>query len=105
MSGDVQLVLMIAAMHLVGVTFAAVLIVYALRTPPPAPPNQDWGSDGGWGQRPVGPAPWAPDGGVPLPDAQPARVRLREHRRLAELLPRPERRPAREPVRRPVRTH
>ena len=34
----------------------------------------------------------------------PARVRLREPARLADLVPRHERRPAREPARRPVRT-
>jgi hypothetical protein len=40
-------------------------------------------------------------GGVPLPDAAPARVRLREPARLADLLPDRSRRPAREPGRSP----
>jgi hypothetical protein len=44
-----------------------------------------------------------PGGGLPLPDAEPARVRLRDHRPLRERLPARERRPAREPERRPVR--
>ena len=39
-----------------------------------------------------------------VPDAVPARVRLRDHGRLSELLPGSERRPAREPQRTPVRT-
>ena len=42
-------------------------------------------------------------GGIPLPDALPARVRLRDHRRLADLIPRPARRTAPEPARPPRR--
>ena len=42
-------------------------------------------------------------GGLPLPDAVPARVRLRDHRRLADLIPRPARRQAPEPARQPPR--
>ena len=47
----------------------------------------------------------SPSGGLPLPDAVPASVRLRGPGRLSELRPQRERRPAREPVpqRRPVR--
>jgi hypothetical protein len=68
------------------------------------PPPPDFGSDDGWGRggNPP-PSPRRPIGGLPLPDAEPAHIRLRDHRRLADLLPRRERRPAREPVRRPVR--
>jgi hypothetical protein len=44
------------------------------------------------------------DGGVPLPDASPAPVRLREPRRIADAYPRRERRPAREPVTTPHRS-
>ena len=43
------------------------------------------------------------DGGVPLPDADPAPVRLREPGRLADGYPRRERRPAHEPVPAPRR--
>jgi hypothetical protein len=64
----------------------------------------DPGSDGGGGRRPEPPAPRTPPrGGLPLPDARPARVRLRDHERLGDRLPRRRRRPAREPDRRPVR--
>ncbi|HEY1568852.1 MAG TPA: hypothetical protein VGF68_17625, partial [Solirubrobacteraceae bacterium] len=49
-------------------------------------------------------APKPPRGGIPLADAVPARVRLREHGRLSERLPSRQRRPSREPARRPVRT-
>ena len=54
---------------------------------PPAPPPDPTGDR---------------DGGVPLPDAAPAPVRLREPGRIAEGYPRRERRPAHEPERKPV---
>jgi hypothetical protein len=107
MSGDAQLMLMIAGMHLLGLICAAVLILPALREGPELPPNHsDPGSDGGWGRGPNRPPtpPEPPRGGIPLPDAEPARVRLRDHRRLSEQLPGRERRPVREPERTPVRT-
>ncbi len=104
MSGDAQLMLMIAGMHLLGLVCAAALILPALRDRPEAPPGSDGGSDGGGGPGPNRPpAPSAgPGGGLPLPDADPARVRLRDHGRLGDHIPRPERRPAREPEREPV---
>jgi hypothetical protein len=106
MSGDVQLLLMIAGVHVLGLACVAVLMIPALRDGPLPPQGpSDSGSDEGWGRGPRKPPkePDSPRGGIPLPDAVPARVRLRDHRKLAELLPRTERRPAREPVRRPVR--
>src|SRR5436305_293921 len=106
MSGDAQLMLMIAGMHLLGLVCAAALLLPALRDRPDVPPGSDGGSDGGGGHGPPDPLapPTGPGGGLPLPDADPARVRLRDHRRLADHQPRRERRPAREPDRRPVRT-
>jgi hypothetical protein len=107
MSGDAQLMLMIAGMHLLGLVCAAVLIIPALRDSPDFPPRRpDGGSDDGWGRGPEGPPkpPAPPKGGIPLPDAVPAHVRLRDHRKLPELLPGRERRPSREPDRTPVRT-
>jgi hypothetical protein len=106
MSGDAQLMLMIAGMHLLGLVCAAVLIIPALRDNPELPPRRsDPGSDDGWGRGPDSPpkAPDSPRGGIPLLDAEQARVRLRDHRTLREQLPRRERRPAREPARTPVR--
>lgn len=99
--------LMIAGMHLLGLICAAVLIIPALRDPPDFPPRpSDSGSDDGWGRGPgePPPRPGSPRGGIPLPDAEQSRIRLRDDRKLGELLPKHDRRPAREPVRRPVRT-
>ncbi len=107
MSGDAQLMLMIAGMHLLGLVCAAVLLIPALRDSPDIPPGQsDPGSDGGWGRGPRRPPrpPDAPRGGIPLLDAQQAGTRLRDHRKLGERLPGRERRPVREPARRPIRT-
>jgi hypothetical protein len=106
MSGDAQLMLMIAGMHLLGLVCAAVLIIPALRDDPDVPPRRDSGSDDGWGRGPDTPpkAPDSPRGGIPLLDAEQARIRLRDHRTLREHQPRRERRPSREPDRTPVRT-
>src|SRR4249920_2073794 len=79
--------------------FAAVLLIPAVISrffSSPGPPRSD-SDEGGGGppRRPVPPTP--PPGGIPLQDARPARARLRDHRRLAQRLPRRERRPVREP--------
>jgi hypothetical protein len=106
MSGELELMLMIAGMHLLGLIGAVALLLPALRGGPDTPPWSDRGdSDDGWGHGPPKePTPFDhPTGGLPLPDAAPARVRLRDHRRLPDLLPPRERRPAREPSREPVR--
>lgn len=96
---------MIAGMHLLGLVFAAVLLFPALRGGPEFPPRTDRGSDEGWGSGPPKPPSPSdgPTGGLPLPDATPARVRLRDHRKLPELLPPRDRRPAREPAPAPAR--
>ena len=108
MTGDSQLILlMIAAVHLLGLACVAVLMLSALREGPADPPqstNND--SDDGRGNKPRLPRPPSgqPRGGIPLPDAEQSRVRLRDHTRLADRLPKRVRRPAREPERTPVRT-
>ncbi len=105
MSGETQLLLMIAGVHLLGLVCVAILMFPALRDQPDGPPRSDGGSDDGWGnypRRPPSPQD-IPGGGLPLPDAQPARQRLRDHQRLRERLPARERRPAREPQRQPQR--
>jgi hypothetical protein len=105
-AGAGQIILLVVGMHLLALACAGVLIVHAARTDP----TVGWrapggGSDDGPGNDRRGPPtpPSVPGGGLPLPDAEPARVRLRDHRRLPDLTPPRERRPAREPVRRPVR--
>jgi hypothetical protein len=109
MTGDSELILVaIAGVHLLGLACVAVLMYTALREgPADGPMSGGSDSDDGRGNKPQRPRPpsWRPRGGIPLPDAQPARVRLRDHRRLADLLPKPDRRPAREPMPAPVRTH
>ncbi len=104
MSSAAQLVLMVGGMHVLGLVCAVLLIVPAIRNPPEPPQPPGGGSGGGGGlRRPVPQTPVRPSGGIPLPDAEPSRIRLREPGRLRDLLPRPARRPAREPDRRPVR--
>lgn len=105
MSGDLELMLMIAGMHLLGLVCAAALLLPALRGGPELPPRTDRGSDDGGGHGPPKPPEPGnpPSGGLPLPDAVPARMRLRDHRRLPDLLPPRERRPAREPTPTPAR--
>jgi hypothetical protein len=99
------LLLLIAGVHVFGFAAVAILMLPAIRDGWGLPPGSD--SDDGGGRGPDVPptAPVAPSGGgLPLPDAVPARVRLRDHDRLADRLPARERRPAREPDRQPART-
>ena len=104
MSSAAQLVLMIGGMHVLGLACALALIIPALRDQPEPPQPPSDGSDGGGGlHRPTPDAPMRPRGGIPLPDAQPAGIRLRGPGRLADKRPARERRPAREPERSPAR--
>ena len=103
MSSAAQLVLMIGGMHILGIACALALIIPALRDRPEPPQPPSDGSDGGGGlHRPSPDAPMRPRGGIPLPDAQPAHIRLREPSRLGDLVPHRERRPTREPGRSPT---
>lgn len=105
MPDDVLLVALFAAMKLLGLGLGALLLVPLLRDEPAAPdvtsgPEEEDGGGGSDRISPVAPRGPRPDGlPVPLPDAQPARVRLRERGRLADLLPRPARRPEHVPDR------
>lgn len=105
MSGA-ALILWIAVVHLLGLGCVAVLMIPALKDNEVMPDHRSDGEgEDGWGRGPAAPPapPKPPRGGLPLPDAVPARVRLREHGRLGERLPARERRPSREPQRQPAR--
>jgi hypothetical protein len=107
MSGEAQLMLMIAGVHLLGLVCVAVLMLPALRDGESSPPRpSDSGSDDGWGRGPKLPpkVPELPGGGIPLPDAEQSCIRLRGPGRIADLAPKHERRPAREPAPDPVTT-
>jgi hypothetical protein len=109
MATDAELVLLFAALHLVGLGVITALLVLFLRSDTTrlwSPPEEGEEGGGGGGNDRLGPrSPSAPDGGgLPLPDASPARVRLRDHARLRDLLPGLERRPVHEPGRTPERT-
>src|SRR3954465_1371185 len=110
MSPDEELMLIFGALHLVALALGALLFVMFLRSDNAGgnePPEEDEGGGGGGSDRISDTPKTSPSGGIPLPDAEPAPVRLRGHERLADLRPRPERRgvagPA-EPARRRVGT-
>jgi hypothetical protein len=102
MADETLLVALLGGLHLLGFAFAAILLLPCLRDESVAhlARRGEEDDDGGGGSdrlRPTPPRPPRP-GGIPLPDAVPARVRLRDGRRLAELLPGFERRPAHRPL-------
>jgi hypothetical protein len=68
-----------------------------------SPPGPEEDGGGGSGPEPPRPSPLGPPGGVPLPDADQARTRVRDHSRPAFDGAR-HRRSAREPRRRPAPT-
>ncbi len=107
MASDAELVLLFTALHVIGLVVMTALLLLFLRSDTSrnwGPGDEGEGGEGGGNDR-LGPRsrPGPGGGGLPLPDAVPARVRLRDHRRLADLLPSPARRPAREPRRTPRR--
>lgn len=106
MGEDTLLVVIFGTLHLFGIAFAMLLLVPLMREEQPmwAPPHEDE-DDGGGNDRRLPEPPRGPTGGgLPLPDAVPARVRLRGPGRLADLTPpRRERRPAHAPSPAPQR--
>jgi hypothetical protein len=91
---------------LLAVLLAPVLLPRRLLYPPPDGSGGGAEDDdgGGGGPQPPPRAPDGPRGGLPLPDADPAQARIRDHRRptLGQLRPRrashgPERAPSRIP--------
>lgn len=107
MADETLLVALLGGLHLLGFVFAGLMLLPLMRDERIAPVSRRDEDEGGGGgsdrlppTSPHGPRP----GGVPLPDAAPARVRLREGQRLADLLPRIERRPTHAPAPAPTRT-
>ncbi len=103
---QIQLLLFLLGVHVLGLVAVAVLMIPALRDNGPELEDDGGdGSDDGWGNRPNSkpdPSRW-PGGGIPLPDAEQSKVRLRGPGRIRERLPLVQRRPAHEPERKPVR--
>jgi len=106
MSPDEELMLIFGALHLVALACGVLLFVMFLRSDSQGGsdgPEEDEGGGGGGSDRISRPPKTSPSGGIPLPDAEPAPVRLRGHEKLADLRPRPERRRVTEPARTPRR--
>lgn len=113
MGDETLLVALLGGLHLLGFGFAAVLLLPLMRDERVVPLGHggEEEEDGGGGNDRVDRTPprgprggWDPS--LPLPDAVPARVRLREPVRLADLIPargRREHAPRRTPTRTPVR--
>lgn len=85
------------------IVFVAVFLPMLLRPGGRPPEDSGPGPEDGWGKGPGQPRtpPGAPRGGIPLDDAEPARVRLRDQVRLADCLPGRDRRPTRQRERPP----
>jgi hypothetical protein len=89
------------SLGVVGLMFVPRLL-YRRSGSPPGPSESD-GGGGGRGPRPPSRSPDPPRGGIPLPDADQASARVRDHARprFAEVT---RRRPAHKPRRTPART-
>jgi hypothetical protein len=109
MADETLLVAFLGGLHLLGFGFAALLLLPLLRDErvlPVARRGEEEDDGGGGGNDRLAPRPprGPRGGGLPLPDAVPARVRLREPVRLAQLIPAPARRREHAPIPAPART-
>jgi len=95
-SNDTELVVLFAMLHLIALAAGGGLLLLAFSG---GDGYQDTHPDRGSGGDDPPDPPRRPIGGPPLPVAAPARVRLREPARLADLLPPAPRRWTREPNR------
>jgi hypothetical protein len=102
MSPDEELMLIFGALHLVALALGVLLFVMFLRSEsgPDGPPRDDDEPGGGGGndRMPRRPPKTSPPGGIPLPDAEPAGVRLRGHETLRDAHRHHERRRVKEPA-------
>jgi hypothetical protein len=107
MAPDDGLIVIFASLHLVALLLGGALFAMFLRADAKShqhdPDDEDEGGGGGGNDRLTGPPKTSPSGGLPLPDAEPAPIRLRGPGRLSDLRPRRVRRaPAHpQPARRP----
>ncbi|MEA2252397.1 MAG: hypothetical protein QOG70_2639 [Solirubrobacteraceae bacterium] len=98
MTKEVLALALTVLVHVIGMA----ALVWALLLDDESRP--DWrGWWPGGDDDPAEPGPSRPGGGLPLPDADPSAVRLRDGGRLADALPRPARRPQHPPERVPAR--
>jgi hypothetical protein len=97
MTPDEELMVIFGALHVIALALGVVLFMMFLRSDATSswkPPEEDEGGGGGGNDRlPTSKPKPRPSGGVPLPDAEPARTRLRDHSKLRDAYPRPLRRP------------
>jgi hypothetical protein len=97
MTPDEELMVIFGALHVVALVLGVVLFMMFLRSDSNSswkPPEDEEGGGGGGNDRlPSSKPKPRPTGGVPLPDADPARTRLRDHSKLRDAHPRPLRRP------------
>jgi hypothetical protein len=100
-----QEILALALTFLVHVLGVAALIWHLLQNDEERPDWGGWFRDDGDDPRPPdAPGAGPPGGALPLPDAAPSTVRLREPGRLSDARPGPARRPAHPPERSPERS-
>jgi hypothetical protein len=97
MTPDEELMVIFGALHVIALALGVVLFMMFLRSDTTTswkPPEDEEGGGGGGNDRlPSNPKP-RPTGGIPLPDADPARARLRDHTKLRDATPLPLRRPS-----------
>ena len=99
MSKEILAIGLTLLVHIVGL----VALIWALLLDPEDRPDwRDWWP-GGDDDRPLDPSPPTRGGQLPLADAVPSALRLRERTRLGDGYPRPVRRPAHAPERVPER--
>jgi len=98
MTPDEELMVIFGALHVVALVLGVVLFMMFLRSDTTSswkPPEDEEGGGGGGNDRlPTSKPKPRPTGGVPLPDADPPRARLRDHSKLRDAYARPLRRPA-----------
>lgn len=87
MTPDEELIVIFGALHLVALVLGIVLFVMFLRSESGSgykPPEDDESGGGGNDRLPDRSPRSSPSGGIPLPDAEPAPLRLRSHERLSD---------------------